>query len=447
MDRFNEAFVQISPDTVSLTVDGTKQRLLAVLDFADEYRVLHTKVIEFMLCLTGSFRVPSARQLIKVHKTIISSRLIVASTSWITTPLQVWLATFLQPLINVSLHTVAKDTANIVDVLNSIDWQNTPGVVNTFDVEKLYPSMDFSKVRQVVVRFLLRHFQRFPRRHYGVIIEVINEIMGIIFDAQVCKYHILSNDQDHILFFLQTVGITTGLNCGVQLASIYLSEMDAAFSDALSADLYAYKRFVDDILVVSTADITRMLALFETHGDGLQVTHDEEEDSRLTHFLDLLIDIRESSLKLSTYRKPLNMYDYVPGNSAHPVHTKQALIRTEMVRLLRTNSDADSFNFHRDFFLGKLKARGHDVLQARAIADEYPFSSRCCILDKSKKQKTQKKLVPFKLTFATGADDLGISSAVRKHSWRLGEKQHQLRFVTCYLAGKSLFRLRYSRFI
>ena len=87
------------------------------------------------------------------------------------------------------------------------------------------------------------------------------------------------------------------------------------------------------------------------------------------------------------------------------------------------------------------------MLQARAIADEYPFSSRCCILDKSKKQKTQKKLVPFKLTFATGADDLGISSAVRKHSWRLGEKQHQLRFVTCYLAGKSLFRPRYSRFI
>ena len=63
---------------------------------------------------------------------------------------------------------------------------------------------------------------------------------------------------------------------------------------------------------------------------------------------------------LSTYHKPLNMYDYVPGNSSHPVHTKQSLIRTDMVRLLRTNSHDASFCYHRNFFLDSSK---HERLQ------------------------------------------------------------------------------------
>ena len=87
------------------------------------------------------------------------------------------------------------------------------------------------------------------------------------------------------------------------------------------------------------------------------------------------------------------------------------------------------------------------MLKARRIADDYPYNAKRSILERNIKQTASKKLVPFKLTFSASADDLSISSAVRKHSWRLGEKQHKLRFVTCFLAGKSLFRLRYSRFI
>ena len=119
---------------------------------------------------------------------------------WITTPLQIWLASFLQPMINETLHTVARDTSSIIDTLQKVKWSTRGVEINTFDVERLYPSMDFEKIRQVTQRFLLRYFNRFPRGHYGVIIEVVHEILSIIFDAQVCKYRRREGAIDTMLF-------------------------------------------------------------------------------------------------------------------------------------------------------------------------------------------------------------------------------------------------------
>ena len=112
-----------------------------------------------------------------------------------------------------------------------------------------------------------------------------------------------------------------------------------------------------------------------------------------------MIDIRDASLSWSTYRKPMNMYDYVPGNSSHPAHTKQALVKTELVRLLKTNPCEDAYEYNRDFFHGKLKKRGHDVLAARCVADTYPYCAKQSILEKCSKKVSDKKLVPFKLVF------------------------------------------------
>ena len=90
------------------------------------------------------------------------------------------------------------------------------------------------------------------------------------------------------------------------------------------------------------------------------------------------------------------MYDYVPGNSSHPAHTKQALVKTELVRLLKTNSFEAAFEYNRDFFIGKLKRRGHEVLKARRIADDYPYSAKRSILERNTEQTANKKLISFK---------------------------------------------------
>ena len=240
---------------------------------------------------------------------------------------------------------------------------------------------------------------RLVQHNAGIRDLIVHEILSIIFDAQVCKYRRREGAIDTMLFFLQIIGITTGLNCGVQLASIYLSEMDLVVSEALHANMYAYKRFVDDILIITDAATEQILDYFQRFGDGLTITHETDEDSLHTHFLDLMIDIRDASLSWSTYRKPMNMYDYVPGNSSHSAHTKQALVKTELVRLLKTNSCEDAYEYNRDFFLGKLNKRGHDVLATRCVAHTYPYCAKQSILEKCSKKVSDQNLVPFKLVF------------------------------------------------
>ena len=52
------------------------------------------------LCEESKVKFPHARQLAKVHKRVFSTRLIVAATSWVTTPAAVYLASVLQPIVD-----------------------------------------------------------------------------------------------------------------------------------------------------------------------------------------------------------------------------------------------------------------------------------------------------------------------------------------------------------
>jgi hypothetical protein len=52
-----------------------------------------------------------------------------------------------------------------------------------------------------------------------------------------------------------------------------------------------------------------------------------EEPSTQTHFLDLNINIKQSPIIFSTYRKPLNLYLYISPLSTHPASCLKGLIR------------------------------------------------------------------------------------------------------------------------
>ena len=54
-------------------------------------------------------------------------------------------------------------------------------------------------------------------------------------------------------------------------------------------------------------------------------------------------DSRKFGVKLFTFRKKLNIYSYVPGDSEHHPCMMQSTIRGEVTHLLRTNSSVDSF--------------------------------------------------------------------------------------------------------
>jgi hypothetical protein len=85
-----------------------------------------------------------------------------------------------------------------------------------------------------------------------------------------------------------------------------------------------------------------------------------EDPSKQVHFLDLTINLVESSINFSTYQKLLNLYLYIPPLSAHPNSCLKGLIKDEMNRYWLQNNPQD-FQTLLTKFIERLHARGHTI--------------------------------------------------------------------------------------
>ena len=136
-------------------------------------------------------------------------RLRVANTRWITSPLAVWLVATLQPVID-TFATVASSSGDITDRLNTLQLGEADRT-HSFDVEQLYPSIDQQRAIGTLHDCLVRDFSRFPAPQWGALVELIVAVVTIIFRAQYAVFHV----DGRLVFYRQSVGISTGLACGV----------------------------------------------------------------------------------------------------------------------------------------------------------------------------------------------------------------------------------------
>ena len=60
-------------------------------------------------------------------------------------------------------------------------------------------------------------------------------------------------------------------------------------------------------------------------------------------FLDLNVHVFGHRISFSTHQKTLNQYLYIHAQSSHPKHMKAAIIQTELIRFLQTNSHEDDY--------------------------------------------------------------------------------------------------------
>ena len=91
--------------------------------------------------------------------------------------------------------------------------------------------------------------------------------------------------------------------------------MDEFMQQSLRGQIYAYKRFIDDILIVHSdqVEVAVSVQLLNEFELGIKVTHEVEHPLHVS-FLDISIDIRDNRLKYTTYRKPMNTYAYTPAD-------------------------------------------------------------------------------------------------------------------------------------
>ena len=257
-------------------------------------------------------------------------------------------------------------------------------------------------------------FEKHSQPYFGALIEFALLLLDIVFAGQLCSF--LSCDQGvwKRSFWVQTQGITTGLSCAVEIANACLLGLDAIAGSALASSLKLYARYIDDVLMIfDHAHIEYVIPALNLFDDGINVTYDYNDCLRATTYLDLFIEVRDKEFHHRLFRKPLCAYAYVPWSSSHPFATKCGIVRTELVRLLRTCKYASDFNREVCFFQGKLKDRGYPPKLVRHIVSQYPFDAKARILEK--RCTNIKHVVPLKLEYCDGFDRLHVSAVLVKH--------------------------------
>ena len=427
------------------TISKIKKDIRETVEFALCHNVLHEKQREYPTCLLDKRPVyPRGRLLIKVHKPVVGARLIAAGTRWITNPLALLLAKFLQPMV-VAETSIAKDSQDVLDALAALEL-NSSSKIATFDVEPLYPSMDPARVLGAIRLALTTFYTAKPVRGFGALIEVLCMLLQIVFNGQILVY--TGSVSGKKTLYMQTVGITTGLACAVQLANLYLLGMDAAFKHTFSCSLSLYKRFVDDVLVVLTSrfNTDQLLDALNSFDGSIICTNDGSEGDKAVTFLDLELDITSDTLSYSTHRKPMATYNYTPYDSNHSQSTLLGIVATEAIRLLRTNCSRASFEFQRDFFMGKLKLRGFNLDEVRRLLAKYPWQKREELIRPSS-LCIRKSIVPLKVPFSPNIHKLQVGQIFRSYEHMIPlEIRAQLRPLVAFETAPNLFRIRYLRF-
>ena len=122
---------------------------------------------------------------------------------------------------------------------------------------------------------------------------------------------------------------------------------------------------------------------------------------------------RKFGVKFSTFRKKLNVYSHVPGDSDHHPCLLQSTIRGELTRHLRTNSSVDSFEQEVKFFRHKWTRRGHDGKEVDRIKS-YPWLAKKTLVGGPKKIKS--KPFVYKIQHSRSLRFFPFRRIVNKHA-------------------------------
>ena len=144
-------------------------------------------------------------------------------------------------------------------------------------------------------------------------------------------------------FWLQLLGTAMGTRVAPTYANIFMNklekEMISSLPDHLGHLIFAWKRFIDDILLLFLGTYEELEELFQ-HLNTFHPTmkfdqpqHNKEENS--TNFLDLQICIKDGKIHTDLYRKVTDKPSALLPSSAHPGHIVPNIVYSMGFRLLR----------------------------------------------------------------------------------------------------------------
>lgn len=139
--------------------------------------------------------------------------------------------------------------------------------------------------------------------------------------------------------FLQNKGLAMGVGCSPDIANLYAANYEQEFP--ANESVIFFKRYMDDILVIlKVQDGVEPMEILDTLAyPGLRLKWSTSISSVV--FLDMRIWLnhRTGRVEFCPYNKPLNHYERIPWDSAHPVWMKRGSFAGELSRFASISSE------------------------------------------------------------------------------------------------------------
>jgi hypothetical protein len=297
---------------------------------------------------TGQFRLAVFYMLPKLHKEPIKGRPIVASRTWVLTPLSQWIAYHLNKVLE-TCDTVLPSTASIVTELRTLAQPHDGDVyLVTADASDMYNNIPVDQAILAVGSLLLR--RNFSPRLAAAITAALELVL----------------DNNYFSFdggtYRQTAGIAMGTPCAPPLAQLFVAVLEEDLRASLNTRWPTlYKRYIDDSFAIfkgTRDELDSFLAALQAMHPNLRWTSIVSQ--KAVAFLDLAIWVgRDGRLGYSVHTKALNAFQYIPPYSFHAPSVARGWILTELFRL-RRNSSTESARLHASLkFFKRLRKRGY----------------------------------------------------------------------------------------
>ena len=196
------------------------------------------------------------------------------------------------------------------------------------------------------------------------------------------------------------------------------------------------------MIIDGTLDLVKQLFFYWNNlVPGLGFTYEavQLQAGESFSFLDLQISLDFPplySIQFCTYQKSLNQYLYIHQASLHPPSVKSSVVKTELIRYLRTNSTSKGYKLIKTQFWQRLRARGYSALWLGKIFRDFPYDDRHKYLQ-FRSSSSSKKILIFKIRYTLEMIQLRLGARL---AYLIDDKiRRELNFgptdriITCYL--------------